>query len=694
VALNIAVQNAKTVFVHANTLIAATPSPAFATVQLVVEVISLPAMPEASNNNPSCPSPALQDSVAVKVTAYTAPLAPAPLVWSVVMVFLPHLPESTNDAPLALVVAPDYAQTILVHANAPETAPGLAHTTMETVVEVILAQAMPVTTDLHPTYARPAFESSQAVQMTADATVASPEPTWSPVEVVALPHLPELADNTPTSLTIAPNDAQAISVNSDASEAAPSLANTTMEMVVEVISAVALPVLANRHPADTGPAPQDVMTVPVASDSLGSPPEPTRGLVVMVLLPHLPELADDAPLALDVAPDDAQAVLVDTNAPEASPGLTDTTMEAVVELILAPKVPIAANLHPAGTCPALVSSEAVQVTPDTAITSPEPTWGPVVVIFLPHLPELPDNSPLALVISPDNTQAIPVYANTSEGTPSLTHATVVVVIEMVASVAMPELAHNHPFDACPSLQDAQAIQMPSNSPGSANKPTPCSIIVVLLPQVPIGTDTTPFALIVAEQDSQPVPVHTNSPKTTPAPLLPSMELMVVIIAFDDLPIPTDHDPTGTSPTVLDAHTVAMPCNSSVRAPSPAIRSVEVITLPEMPVRPDTSPVALIIALQCATPIQVQTNAPQLAQDPSSAAVQRVLVIIPLSKRPILADQDPSSTIPTLENSQAIEMSVYTSICTPEPTGWLVEMFLPPHVPIGADTAPVAVVIAL
>jgi len=101
--------------------------------------------------------------VTVKMTAYTAPLTPAPLVRSVIMVFLPHLPEPANDTPLALVVAPDNAQTILVHTNAPETPPGLAHTAMETVVEVILAHAMPVAADLHPICTSPALESSQTV---------------------------------------------------------------------------------------------------------------------------------------------------------------------------------------------------------------------------------------------------------------------------------------------------------------------------------------------------------------------------------------------------------------------------------------------------------------------------------------------------------------------------------------------------
>jgi len=76
------------------------------------------------------------------------------------------------------------------------------------------------------------------------------------------------------------------------------------------------------------------------------------------------------------------------------------------------------------------------------------------VVFLPHLPEPANNAPLALVAAPNNAQPVPVDTNTSEGTPSLAHATVKVVIEMVAPVKMPVLTHQNPFGASPSLQDA------------------------------------------------------------------------------------------------------------------------------------------------------------------------------------------------------------------------------------------------
>jgi len=92
----------------------------------------------------------------------------------------------------------------------------------------------------------------------------------------------------------------------------------------------------------------------------------------VVLLPQLPELADDAPLALDVTPDDAQAVLVDTNAPEASPGLSHAAMQAVVELILAHAMPVTANSTPVCPVPALPNSLPIQVSADTPITTPEP----------------------------------------------------------------------------------------------------------------------------------------------------------------------------------------------------------------------------------------------------------------------------------------------------------------------------------
>jgi len=100
--------------------------------------------------------------------------------------------------------------------------------------------------------------------------------------------------------------------------------------------------------------------------------------------------------------------------------------------------------------------------------------------------------------------------------------------------------------------------MPSNPFRSSDEPTLSSVIMVFLPQVPISTNTTPFALIIAIQNSQPVAVHADTPETTPAPLLPSMKRMVVMIALDDLPKATDHNPASTRPTVLHAHAVSVP----------------------------------------------------------------------------------------------------------------------------------------
>lgn len=93
-------------------------------------------------------------------------------------------------APAAVPEAAESALAVEVMANALVASPVPSIFAMQLVFEVVLAVQLPVSTDDNPTTPIPALQNPQAVEMTANALGFAKIPTEWSVEVVSLVHLP------------------------------------------------------------------------------------------------------------------------------------------------------------------------------------------------------------------------------------------------------------------------------------------------------------------------------------------------------------------------------------------------------------------------------------------------------------------------------------------------------------------------
>ena len=86
-----------------------------------------------------------------------------------------------------------------------------------------------------------------------------------------------------------------------------------------------------------------------------------------------------------------------------------------------------------------------------------------------------------------------------------------------------------------ALQDSLSIQVESNTAESAPDPSGTPVVVVLLPQVPIGPYTTPQILVILIQNTQSAAVHTDTFESTPLRACLAMELVIEMIATQAVP---------------------------------------------------------------------------------------------------------------------------------------------------------------
>jgi len=107
-------------------------------------------------------------------------------------------------------------------------------------------------------------------------------------------------------------------------------------VVVVVITTIQVPVRPNLYPFRTRPTPQDAQAVLVATNAAVSAPEPARALVVTVTSPQMPVRAHATPVALVIAVKCTQPVLMVANASEASPSPPGAPVETMVIVVLAP----------------------------------------------------------------------------------------------------------------------------------------------------------------------------------------------------------------------------------------------------------------------------------------------------------------------------------------------------------------------
>jgi hypothetical protein len=121
--------------------------------------------------------------------------------------------------------------------------------------------------------------------------------------------------------------------------------------------------------------------------------------------------------------------------------------------------------------------------------------------------------------------------NTTQSAPSPPGPAVIPMIVLVASPQMPVAAHIVPSTAIPTPEDAQPILVASHSAITIEpKPSWALVVVIFSPQVPVGSDTAPVSLMVPVESAQPVQVNANAPVPTPHPLVPAMEMVIVVVA--------------------------------------------------------------------------------------------------------------------------------------------------------------------
>lgn len=186
---------------------------------------------------------------------------------------------------------------------------------------------------------------------------------------------------------------------------------------------------------------------------------------------------------------------------------------------------------------------------------------------------------------------------------------------VVLAEELPILASNHPDFTIPAIENAQSVEVPSDSPVLAPCPACWFVVVVALPEMPISSNFLVTSLHVAVQGSATVKMMTNALVLAPAPLSSAMVAMIVPVAAVELPKLTDHNPATSVITFEDAQTVKVTANAFGTAIEPATSFVEVVALEHGPVRAHVSPVSVPEAAQDASSVKVETNAPVLAPEP-------------------------------------------------------------------------------
>jgi len=129
---------------------------------------------------------------------------------------------------------------------------------------------------------------------------------------------------------------------------------------------------------------------------------------------------------------------------------------------------------------------------------------------------------MPLVVPVQDAQAVSVDTDATVGPPAPLVLAVQVMIVVISPVQCPVLAHNHPLGPSPSLEDAQAIQVTSNTTVPAPEPASSSVVVISTVQMPVGAHVLPAIVPEAAQDSQAVQMHTNATVPTPEPTEPTM----------------------------------------------------------------------------------------------------------------------------------------------------------------------------
>jgi len=176
-------------------------------------------------------------------------------------------------------------------------------------------------------------------------------------------------------------------------------------------------------------------------------------------------------------------------------------------------------------------------------------------------------------------------------------------------------------------------------------------------------------------------MHANAPEPAPPPLVATVQMVVVVVAAVQVPVSSNSHPFRTCPTPQDAQAVLVPTNATVLAPEPSRALVVPVATPQMPIRAHVAPMPLVVSIQGAQTIEVDSNASVSSPSPRSTAVHAVVIVIASPQMPISSHLVPSRSSPPLQDAQAIEVTSNAPPSAPEPTRPLVIMVSAVQMPI-------------
>jgi hypothetical protein len=186
---------------------------------------------------------------------------------------------------------------------------------------------------------------------------------------------------------------------------------------------------------------------------------------ILVATGQVPVCADKLPPAVEVTlVQRAVTELMSANALVSSPPPLGLSSEAVPVMVAAVQVPLATNVNPVGTSPALQAAVAVLVSTLSFQTAPEITRLAVVCVATVQPPFSTNAAPTTLVVAVEGLISISMHTNALVGIgPSPLEAPMQVVIVGVAAEQCPPPSDVVITVATPSVQQALSVEMTANA---------------------------------------------------------------------------------------------------------------------------------------------------------------------------------------------------------------------------------------
>ena len=174
------------------------------------------------------------------------------------------------------------------------------------------------------------------------------------------------------------------------------------------------------------------------------------------------------------------------------------------------------------------------------------------MVASPKVPVRAHLAPVTVVIALQRSQTILVVANTPVSAPDPALAAMQAVTVVISLPQIPISTHANPARAGPAFEDAQAVEVVADTAPSPPEPAKRLVVMVAFPQMPVRTYLAPAALVVAVADAKAVEVHVKVPVASPAPPRLAVELVVVVVASNEVPIAAHVVPARTVPAAQGA----------------------------------------------------------------------------------------------------------------------------------------------